>query len=120
MASPLDLIAKQIGAGFKGKLLSGTISRSVPGTTLDEHGDPTGTTVQTFKTQGIVETFKATFRAIAGIPETDVSILLIAALTETVPTKEDKVTFRGTTYQVRKILEIDPANATYRLQGYKI
>lgn len=112
-------IRDAISAGFKGKLLKGTISRTVPGGGLDENGDPVSVTTQVYQTEGFVEAFSAFYRAQAGIPDTDVKILLIAGLSETEPTRDDVVTFRGTRYQVRRILDIDPAFATFTLQGYK-
>lgn len=108
-----------IAAGFNGVLLTGTITRTVPGGGLDEHGDPVSVTTQTYATQGFVEAFSAFYRAQARIPDTDVKITLIGGLTDTVPTKDDRVTFRGATYQIRQVLGIDPAEASYTLQGYK-
>lgn len=112
-------IRDAIAAGFAGKLLKGTITRTVPGGGLDVNGDPKAPTTQTYQTQGFVESFSAYYRASAGIPDTDVKITLIGGLTDTVPTKDDRVTFRGAAYQIRKVLGIDPAEASYTLQGYK-
>lgn len=120
MASPLEgQIAKAIYNGFKGRLLKGTLTRSVASGGLDEYGDPVTVTPQSYGCEGIVENFSAFYRAQAGIPDTDVSILILAQSIATVPTKDDTVTFRGATYQIREVLDIDPANATYRLQGYE-
>lgn len=112
-------IRNAIAAGFKGRLLKGALTRTVPGGGLDEHGDPVAPTTLTYPCEGFVESFSAFYRAQAGIPDTDVKILLIAGLIDTVPTKDDRVTFRGTTYQIRRVLDIDPAQASYTLQGYK-
>lgn len=112
-------IAKAIYAGFRGKLLKGTLTRTVPGGGLDAHGDPIASTVTNFSCEGFVENFSAFYRAQAGIPDTDVKVLIFAQSITTVPTKDDVITFRGTKYQIRRILEIDPAVATYQLQGYK-
>lgn len=112
-------IAKAIYAGFRGKLLKGTLTRTVPGGGLDAHGDPIASTVASFPCEGFVENFSAFYRAQAGIPDTDVKVLIFAQSITTVPTKDDVITFRGTKYQIRRILEIDPAVATYQLQGYK-
>lgn len=112
-------IRNEIAKGFKGRLLKGSLTRSTPGGGLDSYGDPVAVTTRSYPCEGIVESFKATFRAIAGIPDTDVKILLIGGLVEVEPQKDDRITFRGVTYQVRQILEIDPANATYVLQGYR-
>ncbi len=112
-------IRAAIAAGFSGRLLKGTLTRSVPGGGLDEHGDPVASTTVTYQTEGFVDTFSAFYRSQAGIPDTDVRITLIGGLTGAVPTKDDRVTFRGTTYQIRRVLDIDPAEASYTLQGYK-
>lgn len=114
------LIRSQIAAGFKGRLLKGTLTRSVPSGGLDEYGDPIGASESSYACEGFVETFSAYYRAQANIPDTDVKILLIAGLIDTVPRKDDKVSFRGKTYQVRRVLDIDPAEASYQLQGYEI
>ncbi|QIG75284.1 hypothetical protein EVC29_055 [Rhizobium phage RHph_Y52] len=119
MASPLEgQIAKAIAKGFKGKLLKGVLTRNVPGGTLDSYGDPVGSSTQTFSFEGFAENFTAFYRANAGIPDGDVSILFIAQTLSTVPTKDDRVTLRGVTYQLRQLVEADPAGATYRFAGY--
>lgn len=114
-------IRSAIAAGFNGRLLTGTLTRTVPGGGLDANGDPIAPTTQTFQTQGFVESFSAFYRAASNgrINDTDVKITLIGGLTGTVPTKDDRVTFRGVTYQIRRIVEIDPAEASYVLQGYQ-
>lgn len=121
MASPLESqIAKAIFKGFKGNLLKGVLTRTTPGGTLDSHGDPTGVAVTTFGFEGFAENFTAFYRAQAGIPDGDVSILILAQSIKTVPTTEDRVTLRGATYQLRKLVEQDPANATYKYSGYVV
>ncbi|QIG67376.1 hypothetical protein EVB39_047 [Rhizobium phage RHph_TM3_3_9] len=123
MASPLEgQIAKAITKGFKGKLLKGVLTRTVPGGTLDSYGDPVGSSTQTFSFEGFAENFTAFYRANAGIPDGDVSILFIAPSIKpvTVPTKDDRVTLRGVTYQLRQLVEADPAGATYRFAGYVV
>src|SRR5690349_4145400 len=114
MASLLEgQIAKAIYAGFKGKLLKGVLTRSSGGT-LDAYGDPIAPTTTTFAFEGFAENFTAFYRNQAGIPDGDVSVLILAQSIKTVPTKDDRVTIRGKTYQLRKQVEVDPANATYR------
>lgn len=112
-------IRNAIASGFAGRLLKGTLTRTTPGGGLDKYGDPISPTTTTYPCEGFVENFSAFYRAQAGIPDTDVKILLIAGLIDTVPQKDDRVTFRGTVYQIRRVLEIDPAEASYTLQGYK-
>lgn len=122
MASPLDGLKKAIANGFRGKLKFGTIRRNVPGTGVDEYGDPNPGLVDIFAFQGIREDFEAAWRVRAGIPETDCKFLLIAGLTGTVPLQGDQINITGEAgwYQVRKILDIDPADASYQLQCYDI
>lgn len=115
-------IAKAIYKGFKGKLLKGTLTRQVVAETagLDENGDPIDVGPQTFPFQGMIENFSAFFRATVGIPDTDVGVLIFAESISTVPNKDDKVTLRNRQFQVRKVLEVDPAEATYRLQCFEV
>lgn len=121
MVSPLEgALAKAIYKGFKGRLLKGVLTRTTPGGTLDALGDPTSVTPATFAFEGFVENFTAFYRANAGIPDGDVSILIIAQSIKTVPNQEDRVTLRGVTYQLRKLVENDPANAAYRWAGYEV
>lgn len=121
MVSLLDgQIAKAIYAGFKGKLLIGTLSRGIPGNVLDPHGDPTTITPASFPCQGFVEAFSVFFKAQAGIPDNVVSVTIFAQSITTVPTIDDVVIFRGTRYQLRRLIDIDPAVATYRFAGFQI
>lgn len=121
MASLLEgQLAKAIYAGFKGKLLKGILSRPVASGGLDINGDPVTVTPQAFPCEGFVENFSAYYREQNGIPDTDMSVLIFSESISTVPQKDDTITFRGTKYQIRKILEVDPAEATYRLQGYRV
>lgn len=121
MASPLDgPIAKAIANGFRGKLKKGTIRREVPGVGVDDFGDPNPGTTQTFPFQGIRSDYDASFRATAGIPQTDCEILVIAGLTAAVPKQGDQLNISSAWYQCRKVSDIDPATATYRLQCFDI
>jgi hypothetical protein len=118
-------LANAIYNGFKGKLLKGTLTRMVGGTGTDEFGDPVGATSQLFPFEGMTDTFSAMFRAQAGIPETDIKVLIIAKSITTEPKNDDKLSITnaqsGTkNLQVRKIVEIDPARATYTLQCYEV
>jgi len=115
-------IKKQVAAGFKGKLLPGTLRRETH-TTTNGFGDPVSPTVTTYAFEGIRETFDAGYAAGAGIPETDVKVLIIAGLLAAAagqPRKGDKVFINGAWHEVRRIIGIDPAGATYSLQCYEI
>ncbi|RWB66570.1 hypothetical protein [Mesorhizobium sp.] len=121
MASQLEKqLAKTVAKAFKGKLLKGTLRREVLGTGNDAYGDPNPGTVQTYPFEGIREDYSATFRAQAGIPSTDVRVLIIAGLINTVPKQDDQVLIRSAWHKVRAIESIDPANATYALQCFEI
>lgn len=122
MASLLQQeLAKQIAKAFKGKLLKGTLRREIA-STVNEYGDPVTSQVQTFSVEGIRDTFDARYALFYGIPQTDVRIVLIMDLIKpkTTPQQDDKIFIRGKWHQVRKILEIDPANASITLQCFEI
>lgn len=119
MASPLESqIAQAVAAGFKGKLLTGTIRRETV-QSLDDNGDPVVTNTD-YSFEGIRDSFSAYFAATAGIPLTDARILIIAGLTAVVPSKDDKIKIGGGWYQVRRVVEVDPATATYTLAAFAI
>lgn len=106
---------KAIADGFRGKLLSGTLTKiNTTGRNL-ANGDPITTPVN-YPVQGFRDVYSQMFRAQAGIPDDDVRITLIAGLCGAEPAIGDKVTIAGGTYQVRKIGGVDPAGATFDLQ----
>lgn len=133
-------LKNQLAAGFKNKLLKGTLIRKALNQ-LDEYGDPVFSvsvlhsdetphsdespfqqfnSVKTFfKVEGFPSKYSDYFRAKFGIPDTDLKIVLIAGNCETKPVKDDQVSFRGVTYQLRSV-DIDPAEATYVCQAYEI
>lgn len=110
---------------FRGKLTRGTLRRDTV-TATDNSGDPTARSTATFEFHsGIRESFSASFMVRAGIPETDVSILiLLGSLNpETVPKADDLIYLRApwnVWHKCRRVLEIDPAGASARLQVYEI
>jgi hypothetical protein len=90
-------------------------------------GDPVADSYSTFAFQGIRDSFNAAFAARAGIPLTDVRILVILGLVrpETLPQIDDKIRIRGSDgtqkwHQVRAVLTVDPANAHSVLQCFEI
>lgn len=127
MASILDTIATQIAAGFKGKLSNGLLRREVV-SVLNPLGDPVAPTWLTFAVQGIQDNFSAYYAASAGIPLTDVRVLIISNLIVPITDvrQDDYIFIRpvnavtGNWLQVRRVLAIDPAVATYTLQCFKI
>ena len=118
-------LAKQIAQAFKGVLLQGTIRRNNP-TSRDQYGDvvvPSGDyTDYTFT--GMRESFDASYRVRALIPETDVKILVLLSSIRPlenppiIPTQADRIMINGDWHQIRKVLSIDPAGATQSLQCY--
>jgi hypothetical protein len=128
MASFLDsTIRKEVAKGFKGQLLPGVLLREVP-VSVNSSGDPVpSASPLIYSVQGIRENFRADFAATAGIPMTDVRILLILGLIKptTTPVKDDKIRIRGEDgtqkwHQVRAVLTVDPANAHAVLQCFEI
>jgi len=120
LASLLESAIKaQVASAFRGRLLPGTLRR-VPYSSVDALGDPTPGAPQTWSFDGIVDSFSAFFAAQAGIPATDSRILIIAGSLATPPQKDDQVKLRGKWYQLRRLVEQDPAGATYIFSGYEI
>jgi hypothetical protein len=107
--------ALQAGTKFDPSLVDGRRLRS-----LNAYGDPVPGAASTWTFDGIVDSFSAFFAATAGIPATDVRVLIIAGSLATVPQQDDQVAFRGEWYQLRRLVERDPANATYIFSGFKI
>lgn len=120
MASPLDLIQKAVQSGFKGKLRTASLRRVTPGSGVDELGDALAGSSALHEFDGIRETFSATFRAGAGIPQDDVQIMLIARRGSVSPRQGDQVLIEGLWHEVRAVLDIDPAGATFKLQAFVI
>jgi hypothetical protein len=123
MASQLEgKLAKTVARAFKGKLTDGVLRREVPGTGNDEFGDPNAGTTLTFTFNGIRETFDAAFRNRAGIPQTDVGVLVLLQSVEprTVPRQGDQIYIKAQWLKIREILDQDPADATMRVQCFAI
>lgn len=101
--------------------MTGTLRREVA-TAVDQYGDPAPATAQTFQVEGIRDQFNESYALFYGIPQTDIRILLIMNLIRpaTTPQKDDKIFMRGEWYQVRRVLELDPASASITLQCFRI
>jgi hypothetical protein len=119
-------LAKQMAQAFKGVLLTGTLQQQV-NNGLNAYGDAVSSNAITYNFTGMREDFDASYRVRAGIPETDVKIMVLIASCKPVlppPQPEEaqlfKVSINGLWYQVRKVLSIDPASATLNLQCYSI
>lgn len=115
----LDTIRTEIQRGFAGKLRTCTLRRD-PVASLAETGDPIAASPQTWQFDGMRDSFNAQFAAAAGIPVTDVRILIIAGSLATVPLIDDKIQVEGVWFQVRMLVSVDPATATYTLAGFRI
>jgi hypothetical protein len=115
-------IADEIFKGFKGKLLTGTLMRDTPSTTLDELGDPVSVTTQSWKCEGFVDNYSAYTKAVAGIPSTDSNVSIFArSLPANVrPQKDDRVIMtNGVTashWELRNA-QVDPAGALWQCQA---
>jgi hypothetical protein len=114
-------LAKQIARGFKGKLLVGQIRRAGP-YTVDDFGDVLTDGFTTYSFTGMRASFDARYRAQALIPETDVKILVLLASVNpsTTPVQSDQIFINAEWFQVRRILDVDPAGATMNLQAFVI
>ena len=112
-------IRNAIAKGFKGKLLTGMLTRQTA-TTVDAFGDPVSGTPQTFRVEGFADNYTAAYRATAGIPDTDFKITLILGNCETDPLKDDTIALPGWgSAKVRKVM-IDPAKASAELQVFAV
>lgn len=120
MASPLDsAVRKQVAAAFRGRLLRCTLRRATA-SSQNAYGDVVPGTPVDYPFDGIVDTFSAFFASAAGIPATDVRVLIIAGSLAVEPVVDDKVRVRSDWYQLRRLVERDPANATYIFSGFKV
>ena len=117
-------IASAVYAGFKGRLLTGTLRQS-SAATLDDLGDPATPTDTDYPVQGFVDGYSAVFRAQAGIPIEDVRVSIFGKSMPTGvrPGRDDRVRMRqagvDTWYQLRTA-EVDPAGALWECQAYAI
>lgn len=123
MASLLEsAIKKRVAQATKGRLTVGKVQRDTP-STRNAYGDVIPGTPTEYACEGIRESFTARYKMEAGIPDTDVKILLMLGSMSITPKQDDKVYLNKPWlkwHQVRKVLEIDPAGATALLQAYEI
>lgn len=112
---------KIVAQAFAGKLYNGTLRKETVAS-LDEFGDPVAGAITDYTFNGIRDNISAWYASNAGIPLTDVKILIIArSLPDGIePVKDDKIFIRGQWHQIRKIMEVDPANATFSLACFVI
>jgi len=122
MAGLLDQIAKDVYAGFKGKLLKGTLRRVAADSAagLDKLGDPRDTLPTEWPCQGFVDSYSDRFRPKDGISSTDAKVCIFArSLPAGVrPLKDDIVEMpAGTAYQLGDDIKTDPATALWECAG---
>ncbi len=118
----------KIAKGFQGKLTTGVLRRGVA-TGVDDRGNDITDTITTYTFTGIRETWSARYLAQSGIPTNDVSILILQGSLKpaTVITREtdvDQLVYLSKPwykwYKIREVLEVDPAEASARLQCYEV
>jgi hypothetical protein len=117
-------LKERIAKGFQGKLTLGTLRR-VTTTGLDNKGDETSPVTTDVGFEGIRQSFSALYKAQAGIPETDVKILILlgSITTGVTPRESDMIYLKAPWnrwHKVRRILETDPARASCLVQAYEI
>lgn len=117
-------LKRQVASALAGQLLTGTIRRDVAASLDPETGAPVVGSVDTFAVGSLIrETFDAAWAAQAGVPQTDVAILVVLGSTTTAPQQGDLVHIGAPVdrwHRVRRVLDIDPAGATARLQAYEV
>jgi hypothetical protein len=121
MASLLEgAIAKAIYAGFRGKLLKGTLRRNAVSGGLDGLGDAAAATPADYPLEGFRDTYSAYTRAAAGIPDTDAKLVILARSVSVRPQQGDRIWLCDAWWQIKGVPETDPATATYSCQGYVV
>jgi hypothetical protein len=111
-------LRKQLAQGFRGQLLTGTLTRETA-TGVDQYGDPV-TTPQAYRVQGFHDAYDEAYRIRAGIPETDSKIVLVLGNGQIDPQKDDEITLTGYgPFKVRRV-KVDPAKATAECQVFEI
>lgn len=110
-------LAALVGTALDGIMLDGVLQRPVA-SSVDDHGSPLAT-YATHVFRGFDDEYSATYRAQAGIPETDALIQILAASCATTPQRDDRLVVRGKTYRVRSVTT-DPARAVWACQSFEV
>lgn len=106
----------RVNAAFAGQLIPAELIRKLSAPGLDPLGDPIVTTTERTAVQAVVDDYSDFFRATAGIPDTDVKLILIGCQQ---PCKDDIVELcDGRQYQVRSV-RTDPAQAHWEARAYQ-
>lgn len=119
MASPLDAIRKAVATGFKGRLRKGRLYRR-PALSVNALGDDIQGTPTVFPFDGAIDNYSEFTRANAGIPVTDVRLIIIAGSLATTPNMDDVVWIDGRWLKLGMRIETDPARAAYACQAFDV
>jgi hypothetical protein len=111
-------IATIVGNALSSIMLDGTLQRTVA-TTADAYGDPVESSVTSYAIKAFDEEYTAAYRAVAGIPETDSKVNILASLLAVEPQPDDVIVFRGRTLRVRAVMS-DPARALWTCQVFEV
>lgn len=119
-------LATSIYQGFAGQLLSGTIRnyQTPESGALDEYGDPIEISATPQTIEGFTEQYDASYRARAGIPETDLMVNWFSqSAPGVVPVQDSVISMTQNSvvswYQVRRV-GTDPAQALWVCQAFEI
>lgn len=110
----LDGGLQAVFAGAFGPLfLDGTLH--VATTTPDGEGGVTRT-FENKPVKGMVDSYSDAYRAAAGIPETDVRLIVLQHGVGAAPDTDSEITLRGARYRIMTVGQ-DPAQAAWTIQG---
>jgi hypothetical protein len=110
-------IARMVGNGLDFMMLDGALVQA-NASAVDEHGVPIETTT-IYAFRGFTEDYTAAYRAMAGIPLTDIAVMIVASSTDRTPAIDDQIVIRGKTYRVRAVTS-DPAYAMWACQCFEV
>lgn len=119
MASPLDAIRKAVATGFKGKLRKGRLYRTTA-SAVNALGDAIESAPTILPFDGVIDNYSEFTRASAGIPVTDVRLIIIAGSLATTPQMDDVVSIDGRWLKLGVRIDADPARASYSCQAFDV
>jgi hypothetical protein len=113
-------IKKLVKDTFKGELIGGVLTVMVQGSRTDGSlTDGPAETEKPYPFEGIISDFKVGQVDGTNILKGDKKVLIIAGTLPDaiIPSKGDKIVIDGETVRVVALLKVDPARATYTVQG---
>ena len=115
-------LKSQIGKGFKGRLLTGTLRRFTNEGSggLDDYGDPATPTPADYAFEGFVSQYSAFAKSNSGIPESDEKVIIIADSITVEPQRDDYVKLRNEWRKIRRLNSTDPGRAVFVCQSYRV